>query len=586
MYLGTRMGCFYLEITRGLELGRRFPLPDGAITIGRSSQNSIALQQTEKSVSGHHVIIYKSPERIMVQDLQSTNGTFVNETKITEQEITAGDELGFGKAGPRLKLFYSDSDIDFSAPNPASATGTRQSTRADTLTSMAGQKLSGDALRRRGDFPENDASDTSHVVLGSGNPSLTMEFSQKLAGKNLEAGDMQKLMKDGNRLERVLEQGNIGRTQTNMLRIMFDANRNTRRKWLYLVFAIVVVSVAVATFFAVRAYQYSQLLNKAQTIKKDLDEYDKKIAAYNSDPEANKAHLQKLIKELEAKEQSLSSIQSRINQEDFGKFYSDPVERSIDQILRQFGESDYHIPKEMMERVKYHIKVYSVDMHGMMAHYIKRKEVYFPMIMRTFKEKNVPIQLAYVSMLESGFNPNALSSVGARGLWQFMPYTGRHYKLIVDGNIDERTDPEKATAAAAQYFKELIGIFGGKSSVMLCMGAYNAGEGRIMNALRKIDDPMRNRDFWYIYRMGYLPDETAEYIPRVIALMIISENPKQYGFTPSATSETATLESANDFVEVQSKRDNPQADNRAQPEPGYHQTPLAPAAKSRAKRSR
>ena len=531
------MGCFYLEIIRGEDIGRRFPLQDGAITIGRKPENSIVLRQSEKSVSGHHLIIYKSPERIMVQDLQSTNGTFVNETKIAEQEITAGDELGFGKTGPRLKLFYSETDVDFSS-------------------SRAGNEAASEEDREDRDLFTKDTSaaklsDIKHEA--GADPSFTMEISQKLAGKHLEASDLQKLMKDGKRLERVLEQGNIGGTQTSMLRTMFDANRNTRHKWLYLVGAILIVSVAVATFFAMRAYQYSQLLAKAQTLKKDIEEYDKKIASVNNNPDANKADLEKLVKELEAKEQKFSSLETRIDQNDFGKFYSDPVERSIDQILRQFGESDYHIPKEMVERVKYHINEYAVDLHSMMGHYLKRKEIYFPMILRAFKEKNLPTELAYISMLESGFNPNALSSVGARGLWQFMPATGKHYGLVVEGTIDERTDPPKATSAAAQYFKELIGIFGGKSSVMLCMAAYNAGEGRVMGALRKIDDPMRNRDFWYIYRMGYLPEETNEYIPRVIALMIISENAKQYGFAPAAIAETPALESANDFVEVQSK---------------------------------
>src|SRR5271157_4238508 len=98
------MSYYYLEVTRGAEIGRRYLLPDGAVSIGRSSQNTIAIHSSEKGVSDHHMIIYKSPERIMVQDLQSTNGTYVNEVKITEKEIAAGDELGFGKSGPRLKL--------------------------------------------------------------------------------------------------------------------------------------------------------------------------------------------------------------------------------------------------------------------------------------------------------------------------------------------------------------------------------------------------------------------------------------------------------------------------------------------------
>jgi membrane-bound lytic murein transglycosylase D len=172
------------------------------------------------------------------------------------------------------------------------------------------------------------------------------------------------------------------------------------------------------------------------------------------------------------------------------------------------------------------------------------------MIQKTLREKKLPVELAYVAMLESGFNSMALSSAGARGLWQLMPATGVRFKLTVNGDIDERTDPVKATEAASQYFRELIGMFGGKSSVMLCMAAYNAGEGRILNALRKIEDPMRNRDFWYMYRMGYLAEETNEYIPRVIALMIISEHPQQYGFSPAEQVDTGNLESANDFVEV------------------------------------
>ena len=86
---------------------------------------------------------------------------------------------------------------------------------------------------------------------------------------------------------------------------------------------------------------------------------------------------------------------------------------------------------------------------------------------------------------------------------------------------------------------------------MLVLAAYNAGEGRVQGALRKIDDPLRNRDFWYIYRMGYLAEETNEYIPRVFALMIISENQTDYGFGAVDTSSSGaeTPEAENDFVE-------------------------------------
>ena len=80
------------------------------------------------------------------------------------------------------------------------------------------------------------------------------------------------------------------------------------------------------------------------------------------------------------------------------------------------------------------------------------------------------------------------------------------------------------------------------------MAAYNAGEGRVVGALRKIDNPMRNRDFWYIYRMGYLAEETNEYIPRVMALLIISEHPDQYGFSQVPAAPAGQADAENDFI--------------------------------------
>ena len=250
-----------------------------------------------------------------------------------------------------------------------------------------------------------------------------------------------------------------------------------RRQLYYVIAVILFISAAVTSFFGIRAFQYKRIVVKARTLKEDLNEYEKKIAVAKTDPKTNKAELEALIAQLEEKQKSLSTLKTQINEDDFGKFYSDPFEQCIDEVLQRFGETDYHIPPEMIERVRYHIDYYSGRLHNTVTRYLKRKEKYFPMIRRVFREKNLPLELAYVSMLESGFNPMALSHAGARGLWQFMPKTGRQFGLTVNDKVDERCDPLKATYAAAEYFKDLIGIFGGKSSVMLCMAAYNAGEG-------------------------------------------------------------------------------------------------------------
>jgi len=538
------MQFYYLEMIRGSVVGQRYLIPDGAVSIGRSSQNTIALPPVDKAVSGHHAVIYKSPERILLHDFQSTNGTFVNELRIEERELVTGDVVGLGQGGPRLKLVVSEHELETmpvspSTPLPGVPTGIKtQEERAPIINP--------DETSMR-DYADPDSRGGS--LFDDDDPSVTSELERKLVEKELNANDMRDLMKDGERLEKIISHGNLGQTQVGMLRTTYKANRAMRKQWYYIVAGLVFVSLAVSSFFGIRAYQYKNIVSKAKTIKRDLDKYEERIARAKNDPQKNKEELKALIAEMEAKEKSLSSLKTKMTEDDFGKFYSDPLEQRIDEILMRFGETDYHIPAEMIERVRYHVNHYAGPLHETVARYIARRDKYFPMIRRIFTEKNLPPDLAYVSMLESGFNPMALSHAGARGLWQFMPKTARQFGLVVNDKVDERCDPEKATYAAGEYFKDLIGIFGGKSAVMLCMAAYNAGEGRVMGALRKIDDPMRNRDFWYIYRMGYLAEETNEYIPRVIAFIILSEHPGDYGFsgTESFQEQDEATESETDF---------------------------------------
>ena len=545
------MSYYYLEIIKGLEIGRRYLLTDGAISVGRSSQNTVPLHPSEKNVSGHHAIIYKSGERITLQDLESTNGTFVNEERLTERELSPGDVVGLGKAGPRLRLVVSDAELSLEGSGKAqmaSADSTSIRTVEDELQHFAHRDASETTGKEDLELITKVRLRLPRDETPLSGPSQTMEMEKKILEKKLGTSDMHNLMRDGKRLEKIIGRGNIGQTQASMLRAVHVAHKRSHVQWLVVLGCVIAVSAIAVSFFAIRAHQYKALLSKGMSLRAEMDAYETQIAQANKDPDANKRKLDSLISELDKAKKQLSSVKQDVRQNDYNKFYSDPLEKTIDEVLMRFGETDYHIPQEMVSRVKYHISVYSGSLHTTIAKYVGRKEKYFPMIRRVFRENKLPEDLAYVSMLESGFNPRALSPVGARGMWQFMPETGRRYGLRVDNTIDERCEPEKATVAAAKYFRELIAIFGGQSSVMLAMAAYNAGEGRIVGALRKIDNPMRNRDFWYIYRMGYLAEETNEYIPRVMALLIISEHPDQYGFgqVPSAPAETADAE--NDFI--------------------------------------
>jgi hypothetical protein len=119
---------------------------------------------------------------------------------------------------------------------------------------------------------------------------------------------------------------------------------------------------------------------------------------------------------------------------------------------------------------------------------------------------------------------------GAAGLWQFTPATARADGMRVGPKNDERHDLEKSTRAAGRYIRELILDFGTGSSVMLALAAYNLGPRKVRGAVRRLDDPFAQRSFWYLYRIRALPPETREYVPRIIAAIIVGRNVERFGF--------------------------------------------------------
>ncbi|CAK8725315.1 LysM domain-containing protein [Candidatus Electrothrix laxa] len=157
--------------------------------------------------------------------------------------------------------------------------------------------------------------------------------------------------------------------------------------------------------------------------------------------------------------------------------------------------------------------------------WLKRAAIYLPAIEKELKKAELPRSLAYLAMIESGFNPAAYSPAHASGLWQFIPATARHYGLRIDSWVDERRNPEKATQAAVLYLDALYKRFG---DWQLAVAAYNAGEGKIQRGLEKY----KARTFWDLAAKDYLPLETKRYVPKLIAAIIIAHDPERYGFEP------------------------------------------------------
>lgn len=155
---------------------------------------------------------------------------------------------------------------------------------------------------------------------------------------------------------------------------------------------------------------------------------------------------------------------------------------------------------------------------------LRRKESFFPIFERILKENNMPDELKYLSIVESGLNPRARSRAGAVGLWQFVPATGKYYKLNIDWYIDERSDPEKSTKAACEYLRYLHSIF---KNWELALAAYNCGPGNVRKAIR---NARNKRDFWEIYY--HLPRETRSYVPQFIAISYLMNFSKQHNLYP------------------------------------------------------
>jgi membrane-bound lytic murein transglycosylase D len=155
-------------------------------------------------------------------------------------------------------------------------------------------------------------------------------------------------------------------------------------------------------------------------------------------------------------------------------------------------------------------------------HGLERAGRYNEMIRRTLKAEGVPQDLIYLAQAESSFLPQAVSRSGARGIWQFMPYRGREYGLERTYWIDERSDPEKATHAAAQHMKDLYAMFG---DWYLVLAAYNSGPGNVTKAVERTG----YADFWELQKRHALPKETQNYVPIIIALALVAKDPVLYG---------------------------------------------------------
>ena len=196
----------------------------------------------------------------------------------------------------------------------------------------------------------------------------------------------------------------------------------------------------------------------------------------------------------------------------------------LDEVIDdQPEEKPYQIPMILNDSVENNLEYFKTRGREVFQRWLDRSARYIPVMKDILREKNLPEDLVYVAMIESGFNPYAVSWANAVGPWQFMPATGKLYGLKIDWWLDERKDPIKSTYAAAEHLKDLHNLFG---SWPLALASYNAGAGKVQRAVLRT----RSDDFWDLKASRYIRKETKNYVPKYMAATIIAKNPEAYGF--------------------------------------------------------
>ncbi|MBI4691041.1 MAG: lytic transglycosylase domain-containing protein [Nitrospirae bacterium] len=211
-------------------------------------------------------------------------------------------------------------------------------------------------------------------------------------------------------------------------------------------------------------------------------------------------------------------IESNVNRETVIK-----AEPDIKPSVSEPAIAAYESNPVAVKAVEKNMSLFTEKIKERFSLWLSRSGKYIELMKEIIKGKNLPENIVFLPLIESGFNPNAYSVARAVGPWQFIASTARRYGLVIDWWRDERKDPVKSTEAASSYLKDLYEMFG---SWNLAMAAYNAGEGKILRALNR----SKSDDYWSLLGTRHIKRETKEYVPRFIAASTIAINPEEFGF--------------------------------------------------------
>jgi len=452
--------------------------------VGRDPENDLVIEGPEAAiVSSRHLEIRHAENTFRLVDLDSTNGTYLDGQRMSEALLQNHALITMGAGGPEFQFeLEAASEIDLN-----------QTLRLPVTPAQ---------------LPAQPAGQVSIVLPGA------------------STGKQDELLKEAVKRARQARRSGIGEQTSIIMRDMLDkALHRSSRKFKIAIGALVFALLGVSAY---AGWTIQNLKKQKSQIDVEINQVEAELQSAGDDPK----RVDELLEKLNGYQQQALTMQKtllyrlgvRSEEQDF-------VESEIKALLKEFGAEEYSISKEFTEQVRRFIRQYQERDRPHMERALGRSRKELEAVRRQLEADKLPPDLAYMVLVESAFIGGSTSSAGAAGLWQFTPGTAKAYGLKVGDGIDERLDARKSTAAAGRYIRELILDFGSGSSVMLALAAYNSGPGKVKRAIRTVADPIKQRDFWYLYRTKALPPETREYIPKTIGVIIIGRHPARFGFS-------------------------------------------------------
>jgi len=477
--------------------GRSVEYDKRSIRVGTSGDCDVRFDlERDPEVGRYHAAVVLKEDAYHLLDLGQAGGVWVNGERVLSQVLKSGDRVRFGGDGAPEAEVAVVFDPNYDAAK--------------------------DAARMVETFKERTR-ETSAIRL-------VTAAAERVAEERAKAG--------GTRSRHTME------VMANTIHEVGDLMREqTRKRWVRIVG--IVAAVATVIIAVQGAVIYAQQ-RKITTLLDAKSRFDTQINNIQAEMDATRdsirlVELEHRLTEATANAERTLAELARTSKEKAREVAEsgDELDREIRRILRQFDAETYAVPPIFKERLAYHIK--QLQDAGPVARLIYRRKVrYWPQITAQFKALELPEVMAYVAWTESQFDPFAKSSAGARGMWQMTRTTAQSLGLKVEGTVDERTDVPKQTRAAAKYLAGLLAEFG-EDAFMLAMASYNKGENGVRRVLRQVAQTpggfkKSKRDFWHLYRLKLLPEETREYVPKILAAAIACSNPGRYGLADQVAS--------------------------------------------------